>query len=244
LKKFSTNFEIDGAEIPVEVILERRANFRVAVVKKGLAIRLPTHASSFEIQNKIDWSKKWLTEIFQKKPNLKERFVKKIYENGQILTVGDRQFTLQIIYETRETHTAALKNGVILLKLNPADSPAHLQKSIKTLLSRVVGQEFLPKITERVHELNRQFFNKNIRSVSLKYNSSNWGSCSSADNLNFSTRLLFAPPEVIDYVIVHELAHLFEMNHSDRFWNIVEKVMPDYQKKEKWLKTHGTKCDF
>ncbi|MBK8622242.1 MAG: M48 family metallopeptidase [Saprospiraceae bacterium] len=54
-------------------------------------------------------------------------------------------------------------------------------------------------------------------------------SCSEDRNLNFSVRLFFAPPDVRDYVIVHELAHLPEMNHSPKFWNIVEKIMPDYE---------------
>jgi hypothetical protein len=56
--------------------------------------------------------------------------------------------------------------------------------------------------------------------------------------------LLFAPQPVIDYVIIHELAHLLEFNHSDRFWEIVGKVMPDYEKKERWLKDNFHACDF
>ncbi|MDV7393186.1 M48 family metallopeptidase, partial [Arthrospira platensis SPKY1] len=77
-----------------------------------------------------------------------------------------------------------------------------------------------------------------------KYNSSNWGSCSSGRNINLSTRLLFAPPAVQDYVIIHELAHLVELNHSDRFWKLVSEIMPDYEEKEKWLKEYGHLCEF
>jgi len=69
-------------------------------------------------------------------------------------------------------------------------------------------------------------------------------SCSSKSNINLSTRLLFAPSDVIDYVIVHELTHLIEMNHSQKFWNLVKSVMPNYKQKEKWLKEYGKLCDF
>ena len=62
--------------------------------------------------------------------------------------------------------------------------------------------------------------------------------------MNLSTRLLFAPKDVIDYVIIHELAHLYEMNHSKKFWNIVSQVMPNYKEKEKWLSKNGRLCDF
>ena len=78
----------------------------------------------------------------------------------------------------------------------------------------------------------------------MKYNHSNWGSCSSKGNINLSTRLLFAPDDVIDYVIIHELAHRIEMNHSPRFWKLVSDAMPDYKEKEKWLKVHGGKLGF
>ena len=108
----------------------------------------------------------------------------------------------------------------------------------------MVAKDFLPYITQKVTEINAQYFKKEIKAVRLKYNHSNWGSCSTDRNINLSTRLLFAPNPVIDYVIVHELAHLYEMNHSDRFWQIVQSVMPEYQKCEKWLKKNGNLCEF
>jgi predicted metal-dependent hydrolase len=63
-----------------------------------------------------------------------------------------------------------------------------------------------------------------------------WGSCSSRGSINFSWKLIMAPMEIIDYVVVHELAHIPEKNHSARFWNKVESVLPDYRIRRKWLK--------
>ena len=123
--------------------------------------------------------------------------------------------------------------------------PASRNKSIKTLLSRVIAKDFYPHIVRRVRELNAQFYHlANIKSVSLKYNTSNWGSCSTSGNINLSTRLFFAPDGVIDYVIIHELAHFFEHNHSHRFWAKVAEAMPDYKVYEDWLTEHGSECDF
>ena len=64
------------------------------------------------------------------------------------------------------------------------------------------------------------------------------GSCSSNGNLNFNNRLLFVPKELVDYVVVHELAHRKEMNHSNAFWNVVEKYMPDYEERRKKLREY------
>lgn len=63
-----------------------------------------------------------------------------------------------------------------------------------------------------------------------------WGSCSSKRNLNFNWRLVLAPLDILDYVVVHELCHLEQMNHSKAFWNLVAEQAPDYKKRRKWLK--------
>ena len=76
--------------------------------------------------------------------------------------------------------------------------------------------------------------------ISIRKQRSRWGSCSREGNLNFNCLLMMAPPEVLDYVVVHELSHRLEMNHSVRFWAQVEKVIPDYRGPRKWLKEHGS----
>ena len=75
--------------------------------------------------------------------------------------------------------------------------------------------------------------------ITIRNQQGRWGSCSSVGNLNFNCLLMLAPAEVLDYVIVHELAHRKEMNHSPAFWAQVEAVLPDYRQREKWLKTQG-----
>jgi len=97
---------------------------------------------------------------------------------------------------------------------------------------------------EKIDELNKKYFNKKINKIFFKNHKSKWGSCSSNNNINISTRLLFAPEPVMDYVCIHELAHLVEKNHSGKFWNLVEKAMPDYKDKIKWLRDNGDNCNF
>ncbi len=75
--------------------------------------------------------------------------------------------------------------------------------------------------------------------VTIRNQRTRWGSCSSQKNLNFNCLLMLAPDDVVDYVVVHELCHLIEMNHSKAFWNLVESILPDYRIPKKWLKDHG-----
>ena len=75
--------------------------------------------------------------------------------------------------------------------------------------------------------------------IAIRKQKTRWGSCSPEGNLNFNCLLMMAPPEVLDYVVVHELSHRLEMNHSAKFWSQVEKVIPDYRKPRRWLKEQG-----
>ena len=75
--------------------------------------------------------------------------------------------------------------------------------------------------------------------ITIRNQKSRWGSCSAKGNLNFNVGLLLAPPEVLDYVVVHELCHRKEMNHSPKFWAEVSKLIPDYKQHEKWLRDNG-----
>ena len=75
--------------------------------------------------------------------------------------------------------------------------------------------------------------------ITVRGQKTRWGSCSAGGNLNFNYLLLLAPPEMLDYVVIHELCHRKEMNHSERFWRLVQTHCPNYQACRKWLKVHG-----
>jgi len=234
-----TIYDLNGFKFPVFIYYESRRNVRTSIGKKSVNLRMPYRLSDREKKEYFDWFENWLKKH---EDALREQFTIKSYQTGDELVVGSRTYILDIQESSNKSHSGKLLNGTIFLNINK--SQANYHKAIKTLLSRIVGKDYLPEIQRKVKELNHLHFQVPVEGVKLKYTSSRWGSCSTKGNLNFSTKLLFAPEDTIDYVIIHELAHRIEMNHSSRFWKLVSDAMPDYKKHEKWLKINGKSCDF
>ena len=101
-----------------------------------------------------------------------------------------------------------------------------------------LAEEALKVIPERV-EYFAKVIGVTYGKITVRNQKTRWGSCSSKGNLNFNCLLMLAPPEVLDYVVVHELCHRKQMNHSKAFWLEVEKVLPDYKESIEWLKEEG-----
>ena len=91
-----------------------------------------------------------------------------------------------------------------------------------------------------MHFKGENFSNINkIRNIKLSNSFSYWGSCNSNNDISINWRLAFSPPEVLEYIIAHEMCHLVEFNHSKKFWTLVDKLVPKRKSKEAWLKKNG-----
>ena len=110
--------------------------------------------------------------------------------------------------------------------------------------------KYTSKEIEQIREQTRKFVTARVRyyapiigvtygQIAIRAQHTRWGSCSSKGNLNFNCLLALVPPEVLDYVVVHELCHRKELNHSARFWGEVERCSPNYKEHRRWLKENG-----
>ena len=125
-----------------------------------------------------------------------------------------------------------------------------IQKHLAKRLPQDVAK-YTPKEIEQLREQARKLVTERVRyyapiigvtygHIAIRTQHTRWGSCSSKGNLNFNCLLALVPPEVLDYVVVHELCHRKEMNHSELFWNAVARVIPNFKICKKWLKENGT----
>ena len=142
------------------------------------------------------------------------------------------------IYHSGRRKTAVMEEGTLRLFLDSM-SPDAVRAAIERWYRRQAHHIF----AERAAHWNTQFGYKYGR-IAIRDQKSRWGSCSRQGNLNFNWRLLLAPLAVLDYIVIHELAHLKEGNHSPRFWALVAEQCPDYRDQRAWLRQHGPELHF
>ncbi len=234
--------DANGTRYLVKVFQENRQNSAVSIGKKSINIRIPLSMNREEQFRSILRMKHWAKARLEKNPPPKEKV--KEYADGELLKVGGIEYKLKITFSQKQSSSARLEGNTIYLCIS-SELPKETQnKHISSLLSRLIARKRIHGLKEKLYTLNELHFKQKINKIFFKNHKSKWGSCSENGNVNISTKLLFAPDDILDYVCIHELAHLIEHNHSDRFWALVEKAMPDYKEKEKWLKEQSNNIRF
>lgn len=238
-------YKTDHLPVPVKIILESRNSSRVSLGKNEIIVRLPKHISISDkekiIKQFLSWAKK---QIFEKNYYQLQQNTVQHYQ-AKTIKIWNREFVIEIefIHQGRSRLTYSGDN-ILKIYLVQHLSDEMKKSEIQRFLLRFTERYFLKEIQNRTLYWNEFYFKERIEKVDIKHTISRWGSCSIHRKISFSTKLLLLPSEIIDYVIVHELAHLKEMNHSSKFWKHVENAMPEFQKHRNWLKEHGHKVDF
>lgn len=226
---------------PVSIYVEHRRNSRVSIGRAGIMIRIPIHLSTIEKDRQVEEFVQWARKRIEKDPH---RFLpekEKEYSHCQEISLLGRKFMIRFI-ETNASRASSRVSGNSINIFLPKDRDSR-NRMVSDAIERA-AKKMLPHLKKRVSELNEIHFRKEFSVVRIRNSKSTWGSCSRRGEITLSSRLMLAPAEIIDYVIIHELAHLSERNHSSRFWKIVEKACPDCKEKRKWLRKNGHEIRF
>lgn len=160
-------------------------------------------------------------------------------EGSNFLYLGvERPLRIRLNEGKKRTKIALLPAGIYILLGEEIyrGSDRIKENHIKEQLVKWYRIQAGEVIRERV-EYYASFLGEDYGQIRIKDQKSCWGSCSGKRNLNFNWHLILTPIEILDYVVVHELCHLKEMNHSKAFWSEVERVLPDYKERRKWLRS-------
>jgi predicted metal-dependent hydrolase len=155
------------------------------------------------------------------------------------LSIFGKKYLKKILYTRHQPVGMSIAGQYLVYNpANPLLSPTRLEteftKNLNTFLKKTAEKYLLPRTRQLAKTMKLSY-----GAITIREQKTRWGSCSSQGNLNFNWRLVHYEPPIIDYVIIHELAHLVHMNHSAAFWNLVKEYDPEYLKHRGWLKRHG-----
>ena len=219
---------IDDIKID-KLIRSNRKSFSIELDRDAnLTLRAPKRANMNEIREVIIDKKPWILKKRKQILDNPKKIVKKNFIEGeQFLFLGEA-YPLAVENNKYNFHFDG-KHFVIRETYLPYG------KEIFTKWYKIQAKQIF---TQRIL-LFSSITNIPVNNVKITSAKTRWGSCSSKKNLNFSWKLVMAPSKVIDYVLVHELAHIIELNHSAKFWILVERMFPDYKKYKEWLDQNG-----
>ena len=174
----------------------------------------------------------------------------------RVLRSRRRTLSLEITPAGEALVRAPLRTGDELIRAFVAARAGWLETHMAAFAARKAAEAAIPRLSPAELEALRREAREKLEArarhfapllgvdwerITVRTQRTRWGSCSARGNLSFNALLALAPPEILDYVVVHELCHRIEMNHSDRFWQEVGRVFPDYRNARKWLRTEGKK---
>lgn len=211
-----------------ELIRSRRRTISIEVTNEArVLVRAPLRMANTEIMAFIQEKQRWIAKQLQRIQSLRAAVAPKQFVTGEQFYFLGVQYPLQLTSEPRLKLHFQAAQGFSLHHM--------LQQRAQWLFGRWYKQQAKQLIPARVQE-HAARVGLNFRKITITNARRQWGSCSPEGNLCFTWRLIMAPWWVIDYVILHELAHLLHHNHSRRFWARVEKWYPNYKLAEQWLK--------
>ena len=193
-------------------------------------LTVPVIYNDATLHNFLQTKKNWITKTYEYYKKYNTNFGKKYDDKFYIYYLGQK-YRVDIAKDV-------INNAIISSSINKITFHVLNKKNYKKYIKNWYLTQTSIIINERIKILST-LMNVKYTKIKIKDNSTRWGSCSSKGNLNFSLYLVAFPMSVIDYVIIHELAHLKEFNHSKKFWEIVMNMDHDYKAKISYLKKYG-----
>lgn len=198
----------------------------------GLTVVVPHSYKIGQLPRLLKSKERWISSNLARCSHFQSLSAEKELRSGDTVSYLGRDLELV----KRETHSGV--DGVTLEGNTLAVSPGLFKNGIlKLALEQWYRTEAAKLINERADKLSSQM-GISYKRIVIRGQKTRWGSCSHKKNLSFNWKLIMAPEPVIDYVIIHELTHLKEMNHSKRFWELVAQYCPRWREYKKWLKQH------
>lgn len=212
--------------------------------EEGVIVTAPEDVSEEKIKDCVKDRAGWIIEKQEEIKEISKPPLDKEFLSGEKLQYLGRRYRLKLIREEDiENISVSLKKGKFFVNIPENLDGAKRRKVVRNNLLRWYYEHAEDKLKERVGKYKDQV-GVEPKSVKVKHQQKRWGSCTKNKDLLYNWRIIMAPMSIVDYVVVHELCHLREKNHTDRFWRMLKSVIPDYEDRKEWLRVNGPRLVF
>lgn len=222
--------QVSGRSLPLKIAEHsqaKRMTLRISAGGRGVRVTVPPGVAMKEAEKFLDRHLGWLESRLEKYPDQPQ------VRPGSYISLRGVPHLIHHEEGKRGTvMTARTEHGPAIHIFGGIE---HLPRRLSDFLKREAKRDIEPLVAKYCAMVDRK-----AKSISFKDTSSRWGSCTSDGKLSFSWRIVMAPPEVIDYLVAHEVSHLREMNHGPDFWKLCYELCPQTERCKSWLKHNGT----
>ena len=227
-------------DLKYEVVRSRRSTADIVVERDGrVVVRVPKPLSDKRIESIVSSRRLWIYKTLAEWRDANATRILREYRNGEGFLYLGRSYRLLLVSDQAEP--VLLKGGRFCLRRDL------IKKGDNQAAKAALRDYFTARALERIRQRVDYFVPKvgvTARRLAVRDLNNRWASCSPNGNLAFHWKCMMAPASVIDYIIVHELCHLHHLDHTEAFWNEVDKIIPDYQSKKEWLRRNGAAMDI
>lgn len=217
-------------DIQYELRHAARKTASIYIERDGtVSLRVPKGTSDVRVEKILESRRKWIYKSLAEWRLLNAARVQRQYVNGEGFLYLGRSYRLRLL--DRAATALTLKGGYFQLHVKGGDCAKHFKDFYR--------EKGLSHIPTRVEYFAKRL-GLDVRGIRVMELKNRWGSCSNNRYLNFHWKCMMAPLTVIDYIIVHELAHLRHKRHTKAFWGEIDKVLPDYKERIEWLRSNGS----
>lgn len=234
------SFEYNQKKIDFDVELRKRKTLSIEIKPPGIIrVIAPYRANKDKILEIVKSKGKWITDKLIVAERMEYILPEKEFINGEGFLYLGKCYPLHFIHDDSIKKTeVSFSNEEFSIETNTQD-----REIIKAAMETWYRKQGLKVVLERV-EYYKSFVNRQPKSVKVKEQKRRWGSCTSRGDIYLNWRCIMAPIELIDYIVVHEMCHLIQLNHSSDFWKEVKRVLPDYEKRKEILRNEGIRYNL
>lgn len=226
--------------IAFEVIFKNRKTMEIAVEPPYIiTVTAPIGTKEEEIIRSVESKGSWIIKKLYSFKHMNYKPINREFVNGESFMYLGRNYSLQIeVDPSIKKPEVKLYRGKFLVKSRSKDA-----EIIKNSMEEWYRDRAKEIIEQRVSYYQR-FFNVVPKGIKIKEQKKRWGSCTLNNELLFNWRCIMAKSNALDYIIVHEMCHIYHKDHSKNFWDLLASVLPDYEIRKEWLKNYGIKMDL